>query len=117
MRLTKFDEIVSMAKIKLASLPYLRDEDKMKFEMKKMNMRDVNKKIMTKTLGYFRWHNLLHDVTKLLGLIRHLDHEESEIFDIDLRRVDNTLHAKVYMYGVGKYYCGLDILPPMDPLK
>ena len=87
MRLTKFDEIVSMAKIKLASLPYLRDEDKMKFEMKKMNMRDVNKKIMTKTLGYFRWHNLLHDVTKLLGLIRHLDHEESEIFDIDLRRV------------------------------
>ena len=21
------------------------------------------------------------------------------------------------MYGIGKYYCGLDLLAPMDPLK
>lgn len=86
-------------------------------EMKKLKMMNVNNKIMTETLGYFRWHNLIHDTTKLLGLINHLSPEEAEIFDIDLRKVDNPLHAQVYMYGVGKYYCGLDILPPMDPLK
>ena len=46
-----------------------------------------------------------------------MDAEEAEIFDIDLRNIDHNLHANVFMYGVGKYYCGLDILPPMDPLK
>ena len=89
----------------------------MMVEMKKLKMMNVNNKIMTDTLGYFRWHNLIHDTTKLLGLINHLSPEEAEIFDVDLRKVDNSLHAQVYTYGVGKYYCGLDILPPMDPLK
>lgn len=48
---------------------------------------------MTDTIGYFRWHNLIHDTTKLLGLISYLDAEESEIFDVDLRKLDNSLHA------------------------
>ena len=85
--------------------------------MKKFKMMQVNKQIMTKTIGYFRWHNLIHDTTKLLSLMNYLDPEESEIFDVDLRKLDNALHAKIYMYGIGKYYCGLDILPPMDPLQ
>ena len=59
----------------------------------------------------------MHDCTKALDLMTYLDEREAEIFDVDLRKLDNALHAKVYMYGVGKYYCGLDILSPMDPLK
>ena len=43
--------------------------------------------------------------------------EEAELFDIDLRRLDLVLHAKQSMYGVGKYYNGLDLLPPGDPLQ
>ena len=46
-----------------------------------------------------------------------MDAEEAEIFDIDIRNIDNNLHAQTFMYGVGKYYCGLDILPPNDSLK
>ena len=86
-------------------------------EIKRFKMMAVNKKIITETLGYFRWHNLHHDMTKLLGLIQYLSPEEAEIFDIDLRKLNFPLHAKVFMYGVGKYYSGLDILSPMDPLK
>ena len=85
-------------------------------EMKRLKMMHVNNKIMTQTIGYFRWHNLIHDTTKLLNLMTYLDPVEAEMFDVDLRKLDNALHAQVYMYGVGKYYCGLDILPPQDPL-
>ena len=85
--------------------------------MKRLKMMQVNNKIMTQTIGYFRWHNLIHDTTKLLNLMTYLDPTEAELFDVDLRKLDNGLHAQVYMYGVGKYYCGLDILPPQDPLK
>ena len=45
--------------------------------MKKLKMMAVNNKIMTETLGYFRWHNLIHDTTKLLGLINYLSPEEA----------------------------------------
>ena len=56
-------------------------------------------------------------VQKLLDLIQYLNPEEAELFDIDLRRLDLVLHAKQSMYGVGKYYNGLDLLPPGDPLQ
>jgi hypothetical protein len=72
---------------------------------------------MTKTLGYFRWYNSFSDSTKTLSLCSHLDEEEKELFDVDLRKVDPELNAQIFMYGVGKYYCGLDILPPNDQLR
>ena len=62
-----------MAKIKLASLPYIGDEKKLALEMKRFKMMQVNNKIMTETIGYFRWHNLIHDTTKLLGLMNFMD--------------------------------------------
>ena len=65
----KLDGLIQTAKIKIASLPYIGNEKKMMTEMKKLKMMNVNNKIMTETLGYFRWHNLIHDTTKLLGLI------------------------------------------------
>ena len=76
----------------------------------------VNTNIMTETIGYFRWHNLIHDTTKLLGLMTLLDPVEAELFDVDLSKINMDNHAKNYMYGIGKYYNGLDLLPPKDPL-
>ena len=55
-------------------------------------------------------------VDELLGLIDHLDDEEAELFDIGLRTLNSDRHGKIYMYGVGKYYCHLDLVSPLDDL-
>ena len=49
--------------------------------------------LLTTTIGYFRGHNQICLVDKLLGLIEHLDEEEAELFDIDLRHVKSDIHA------------------------
>ena len=85
--------------------------------MKQLKMMMVNNEIMTKVLGYFRWHNIFSDSTATLSLIGCLSAQEQQIFDLDLRKLDLNAHAQIFMYGVGKYYCGLDLLPPDDPLK
>lgn len=73
--------------------------------------------VVRNTIGYFRWHNQIDRVDNLLGLIKHLDEEEAELFDVDLRHIDNEMSAKTYMYGVGKYYCGLDLISPIEDLQ
>ena len=52
----------------------------------------------------------------MLGLIEHLDDEEAELFELDLRKVQNNVHGKLFMYGVGKFYCGNDLISPVDDL-
>lgn len=111
----KLETFKAMVKIKLNSIPYLGSEKRMMDEQKKIKMKLTTAQITTKTLGYFRWHNEIHETRNLLGMIRFLSREEADLFDVDIRRIDMRQHAQVFMYGVGKYYCGLDILPPDDP--
>ena len=68
-RKIKLDAYVQMAKIKLLSLPYVGNKEKMAKEMTKLKMMMVNKQISLKIMGYFRWHNEIHEVKKLLGMI------------------------------------------------
>ena len=46
-----------------------------------------------------------------------MDEEEAELFDLDLRKVNNDKAAKTYMYGVGRYYCELDLISPKDDFQ
>lgn len=50
-------------------------------------------------------------------MIPYLNSEEQELFDIDLRKMDNVMHAYHNIYGVGKYINNLDLLPPNDDLQ
>lgn len=84
-------------------------------ELRKLKMKLTTFEITTKTLGYFRWKDSIHVTKKLLGMIKYQSSEDVDLFDIDIRKIDMPLHAKVFMYGVGKFYCGLDLLPPSDP--
>jgi len=36
---------------------------------------------------------------------------------VDILKLDTTLHAHNYVYGIGKFFMGLDLLPPHDDLK
>ena len=49
--------------------------------------------ITLKIFAHFRWHNEIHDISKLLGMIQSLDAEEADLFDLDLRKLDMALHA------------------------
>lgn len=73
--------------------------------------------IQVNTFGYFRWHNCIHDTTQLLAMMKYLNAEEAELFNIDLRKLDTSKHAQLFAYGVGKHYQGHDILPPDDDLQ
>jgi len=80
-------------------------------------MANVNYRIVIDIIQFFRRHNQIHDNKKLLSLINYLNPEEAELFDIDIPKIDLILHSKQSLYGVGKYYNGLDLLPPNDPLQ
>ena len=79
-------------------------------------MMHMNQQIMIETISYFRWHNEIHETKTLLSLIKFMSPEEADLFDIDLRKIDMDIHAQYFMYGVGKYYQHLDLLPPDAPL-
>ena len=49
--------------------------------------------VIRDTLGYFRWHNQINRIDKMLSLMQHLDAEEAELFFLDLREISNELHA------------------------
>lgn len=117
LRFVNMDFMFQAAKVKLAELPYIGSKDKLMMEMKKYKMLAVNHEIMTKTIGHFRWHNEKHELNKLLSLISTLSPEEQELFDVDLRKLNQSEHAKIFMYGVGKYYGGLDLIPHDDDLR
>lgn len=109
---SQVDFSVSKAKAYMYSLPYIGNEDKMMFEMKKLKMNMVNFEIINKILGYFRWHTQRQSADRLLTLIPLLSVEERDMFDVDFRKLDMVKHAQTYVYGIGRYYCGLDLLPP-----
>ena len=79
-------------------------------------MLAVSLDINTTVIGYFRVKKELPKVDKLLSLIAFLNKEEAELFDIDVRKIDFIHHAKQMMYGTGRYYNKLDLLPPESPL-
>ena len=81
----KIEILKAQAKVKLASLPLIGNPKRAMKEMKKLKMLTLTKKVTGQKLAHFRWHNEIHDCTKLLSLIQYLDKEEAELFDIDLR--------------------------------
>jgi hypothetical protein len=104
-------------KLKMQNLPYVGDKQKAKNTLKRLGMAHVNYKLVIDIIQFFRWHNQFHEIKKLLSLMNYLNPEEAELFDVDVRKIDLALHAKQSLYGIGKYYNGLDLLPPNDPLQ
>jgi len=103
-------------KAKFVALPFFGNEKLKLQEQKRLFGLMISYHLLTTTLGYFRHHNQFCLVDKMLGLIEHLDDEEAELFELDLRKVQNNVHGKLFMYGVGKFYCGNDLISPVDDL-
>lgn len=101
-------------RVKIAGMPYIGSEEHQFKEEQKLKALKKSYKVSRHTLGYFKMHSQIDTIDKLLGLIDHLDEEEAEIFNIDLRKVNNIEHVKLSLYGVGRYYCGLDLVSPLD---
>ena len=62
-------------------------------EGKKLKGMLMSYVVIRDTLGYFRWHNQINRIDKMLSLMQHLDAEEAELFFLDLREISNELHA------------------------
>ena len=93
-----------------------RSQEKRQQEEKILKGMAISIEVTRKTLLHLRSHNHIDRIDNLLGMIQLLDEEEAEIFDLDLRKIDNNKSAKTYMYGVGRYYCGLDLISPSDDM-
>ena len=52
----------------------------------------VNHKIFL-TMAYFRYHNKYNATEKLFALMKNLDSEESVLYNVDLRKLDQSKHA------------------------
>jgi len=50
-------------------------------------------------------------------MMKFLDEEESVTFNVDMRKYNQKDHAKLFNYGIGKYFFGFDLLSPHDDLK
>lgn len=77
----------------------------------------MNHHISTETVGFFRWHICYHLTEKLHAMMKFLDEEESVLFNVDMRKYNQVTHAKLFNYGIGKYFFGFDLLSPLDDLK
>ena len=93
-RKMKMDMMVKDFKIKMLSLPYIGNKQKVMLEKKRLKMLAVSLDINTDVIGYFRVKKELPRVDKLLSLVNYLDKEEAELFDVDVRKIDLIFHAK-----------------------
>lgn len=115
--MAKKEMLVHMAKANLHGLPLIGDKKKKMQELKRLNYAMRNFAINEKTFSYFRYHNQIHDTTKLFQLWQHVDASERELFDFDSRKVDPVLLGRLNMYGVGRFYRGIDLVSPADDLQ
>ncbi len=93
------------------------DKEKKIALSKELGLAEYNKHLILDTFGFYSEHKQYHDTKKLTDMIPYMDKEQQELFIIDVRKLDIDYHAKLFAYGLGKFYCGHDILPPGDNLQ
>lgn len=104
------------AKMTLASLPEIGSKEQKVALGRDLAMIEYNSSLVLDTFGFYSEHKQYHDTKNLTDMISYLDKEEAELFDIDVRRLDIDYHAKLFSYGIGKFYQGHDLIPPGDNL-
>ena len=85
--------------------------------MKQYGVKMKNAEVNVKTLGYFRWHEKFNKSDKLLGLMKYLDAEERELFNVDVKNLDQIRHGQIFEYGIGRYYMNLDLQSPTGDMQ
>ena len=101
----------------LASLPLVGSEKRLIRETKKAKAVAWTHWFGTKPSAYFRWHLQFHTAETLLAQMAFLDPEERVLFNVDVRKLDQDRHAELNMYGVGRFFFGLDLLAPDDNVQ
>lgn len=71
----------------------------------------------SETVTFFRMNAYFFDCERLFKLRDNLPMDEKEVFDVDIRNVNWPLMAKIFQYGIGKYYLNLDMQSPLEPVQ